>query len=137
MQRAAVMTLADRFWARVAVGKPDECWEWTRYRDRAGYGQAYHEGRDVPAHRLAWILTHGPIPDGLKVLHRCDYPPCVNPAHLFLGTQGDNVRDAVAKGRLKGATPVGSNHRGRGMPAAEAADTPRIVSREPVGLAQR
>jgi hypothetical protein len=58
-------------------------------------------GRQVGcyAHRMAWILTHGPIPDGLHICHRCDVPLCCNPSHLFLGTQGDNNRDAFAKGR--------------------------------------
>ena len=53
------------------------------------------------AHRVAWMLAHGPIPRGMNVLHRCDVPRCVNPDHLFLGTQHDNVRDMIAKGRAR------------------------------------
>jgi hypothetical protein len=53
------------------------------------------------SHRAAWKLTHGPIPDGLQVLHRCDNPPCCNPAHLFLGTQQDNIADMHKKGRYR------------------------------------
>ncbi len=100
--------LADRFWDKVAIGAADECWEWQGYRDRAGYG---HVGigsrvdgtkRTVPAHRLAWELTHGPIPEGIKVRHLvCDNPPCCNPAHLALGTQAENVADMIAKGRKR------------------------------------
>lgn len=63
------------------------------------YGVVYVNGREVYAHRRAWELTYGPIPLGMQVLHRCDTPPCINPEHLFLGTQSDNMRDKVRKGR--------------------------------------
>ncbi len=100
--------LETRFWAKVACGEPDECWPWTGSTCPArGYG---HIGLTLVsgkrcvkgAHRVAWILEFGHIPVGLDVLHRCDNPPCINPRHLFLGTHGDNMRDAVAKGRLPG-----------------------------------
>jgi len=70
-----------------------------------GYGQIRHEGRNWLAHRLAWMLTYGPIPDGLNVSHRCDNPRCVNVGHLFLGTAADNLHDAIAKGRHIGRVP--------------------------------
>lgn len=92
--------LADRFWARVAVRGADACWEWTATRDKDGYGKIRTGGGGSPtvrSHRVSWELRHGPIPDGLWVLHRCDNPPCVNPAHLFLGTPKDNVQDSVRK----------------------------------------
>lgn len=85
------------FWTHVLqVG---ECWEWTARRIWKGYGRVRIEGKDVATHRYAWSLLHGPIPDGMWVLHTCDNPPCVNPEHLFLGTALDNVRDMISKGR--------------------------------------
>lgn len=72
------------------------CWLWTSGWDKAGYGQA---SDNVRAHRLAWQMYFGEIPDGLLVCHSCDTPCCVNPSHLFLGTPHDNMRDKVSKGR--------------------------------------
>jgi HNH endonuclease len=90
---------------------PDRCWQWLG-ATRNGYGkiicQADHKRTYVTAHRLAWELFNGPIPPGLDVLHRCDNPACCNPAHLFLGTHSDNMRDREAKGRHN--APRGSNH---------------------------
>ncbi len=88
-----------RFWPMVATGKPDECWIWRRAIDREGYGRFSFEGKRRFAHRIAYFLTHGEIPSGLSVLHRCDNPLCVNPRHLFLGTHQDNMRDRDEKGR--------------------------------------
>lgn len=79
------------------------CWLWTMACDRDGYG-VYSPGRGAGskqwrAHRLAWVLFRGPIPDGTQCLHKCDTPGCVNPDHLFLGSHKDNFRDQVAKRR--------------------------------------
>lgn len=73
------------------------CWEWSGLRSARGYGRFGHDSRR--AHRIAWELTFGPVPDGLLVCHTCDNPPCIRPEHLFLGTDADNARDMVAKGR--------------------------------------
>ncbi len=103
--------LVARFWTKVNRGDPASCWIWQGTHHRNGYGQiaASRNGarkqRWLWAHRVAWALTHGPIPDGLQVLHRCDVPLCVNPDHLFLGTQLDNIADAMAKGRMTGRPP--------------------------------
>ena len=90
--------VADRFWQRVAKGV--DCWLWTRGCYPSGYGKIAVGKRAFRAHRIAWELTRGPIPDGLFVLHACDNPPCVRPDHLFLGDRLDNARDALKKGRL-------------------------------------
>lgn len=86
---------ADYFWSR--VDKSGECWVWTGGTIGGGYGR--FSAAKILAHRHAWALTNGPVPDGLDVLHRCDNPPCVRPDHLFLGTHTENMRDMTSKGR--------------------------------------
>ena len=78
----------------------DGCWIWEAYCIPIGYG-SFGLGRRTMmlAHRAAWILYRGPIPAGMNVLHKCDVRSCVNPDHLFLGTQSENVRDMFSKGR--------------------------------------
>lgn len=78
---------------------PNGCWIWIGGKTSDGYGKFYLNGIKRRAHRVAWVIRNGQIPEGLNVLHNCDNPSCVNPDHLFLGTQIDNIIDMVSKGR--------------------------------------
>ena len=92
------MNLGERFWGRM-VGLPSGCLEWTGGTTPDGYGKIKIDGVTVVAHRLAWTLTVGPIPEGMCVCHTCDNPPCCNVNHLWLGTNAENMADKMAKGR--------------------------------------
>lgn len=95
------LTGEERFYANTPIREPDTCWEWQGHREK-GYGILMVYGRRLYAHRISYFLTHGDIPAGLVVMHSCDNPPCANPAHLSVGTQGDNLRDMASKGRDRG-----------------------------------
>lgn len=139
-----VRPLGDRFWPKVQ--KSDGCWLWVAGGDSAtGYGRI-RLGRAGTkhelAHRVAWQLTFGPIPDGLWVLHHCDTPRCVRPDHLFLGDCSDNMKDAATKGRMvKGerwyALHPDHLRRPRGLPWTIANGRPRRTKPDPVTAAVR
>ena len=97
VRHAVYPSREERFWAKVE--KTDWCWIWTGARSQFGYGNLTTNGKQENAHRVSWEIHFGPIPDGMRVLHACDNPPCVRPFHLFLGTQKDNNRDRETKGR--------------------------------------
>lgn len=115
----ARLPLEARFWKYVDKRGPDECWPWTAKSKVDGYGVIGTGGRNMPkvlAHRLSWQIHNGGIPHdgsyhGIVVMHKCDNRLCVNPAHLALGTQGDNIRDMDAKGR-RVTSPCKGEHNG-------------------------
>lgn len=88
-----------RFLKKFKITTLADCWIWSAARRPTGYGNFFVDGVCIGAHRASWLFFRGPIPSGLNVCHRCDNPPCVNPLHLFLGTQKDNIYDMHIKGR--------------------------------------
>ncbi len=108
MKAIPELTTADicRFWGIAEADEdPERCCLWQGHVNRKGYGFFSIKRKRYRAHRVAWTIDNGPVPDGLHVLHRCDTPGCVNPAHLFTGTNDDNVQDRGSKGRTaKGAS---------------------------------
>lgn len=100
------LTPSALFAKHVAQGAPEKCWLWKGHTG-GRYGHIKIDGVTRTSSRFAYEVHVGPIPKGMFVLHRCDNPPCCNPAHLFLGTQLDNMRDKFAKGRHRPAGPKG------------------------------
>jgi hypothetical protein len=98
--------IIERFWEKVKIGEIGECWMWIGSRSPDGYGRISVNRKNKNAHRIAWELVYGKIPEGMQVLHHCDNPGCVFIGHLFLGTQQDNMRDRSNKGRV----PCGEKH---------------------------
>lgn len=108
-----------RFWSKVdqSAGS-DACWPWTASRDKDGYAATIWDGTYLPngrghyvrALRFGYEMNVGPIPDGHVVMHRCDNPPCMNPAHLSTGTHADNIADRDAKGRNGGWKTAGNSN---------------------------
>lgn len=120
-RQARLGTPISRLLANVEYDTAGGCWLWTGDASKAGYGRWKLAGRRGLAHRLSWEIHRGAIPPGLLVMHRCDTPPCVNPTHLSIGTQRDNMLDCMSKGRhrpgsqprLDGATDRTSMTRAR------------------------
>jgi hypothetical protein len=103
-QKRAIQRV-ENFWKK--VNKTESCWIWTGAKNKKGYGSfGVQANKTMSAHRFAWRWAYGEVPDNMQILHRCDNPSCVNPNHLFLGTNLDNVLDRENKGR--GNQPRGS-----------------------------
>ena len=129
----------DRFMPKVE--KTDTCWLWTACTDKLGYGRMYALGENR-AHRISYRLFKGDIPEGMKVLHSCDVRNCVNPGHLRTGTQAENIRDAVERGRWRGGDVRGERNPMARLTAdavaeireAVAAGTPQIAMARRFGV---
>lgn len=133
-------TVEAQFWRRVAIGATDACWEWEGARNPAGYGYFYVPGSGrqsakLAAHRAALETRLGrTLAPGEVARHRCDNPPCCNPAHLEPGSQGDNARDTVARGRHKGGARAGeANHQAKLTDAEVSEIRARLRFRAPRG----
>lgn len=138
----------DRFFKWIEVGEPNECWRWIGSRKTASgkaagkppvlwHGQwRSSDGRIELAHRASWRLLKGTIPNDMCVLHRCDNPICVNPSHLFIGTQADNVKDMWSKGRARPKSNIGAKH-GMSKVTEELVLSIRSSKESGVELAQR
>ena len=100
MARFQERPLEARFWEKVDVRGPSECWPWLGAKNSRGYGTIRINGRTGRATHAACMLAYDrPVPSGFEVCHRCDNPSCVNPTHLWIGTKSDNMQDSIAKGR--------------------------------------
>lgn len=103
--RYGFLTTEERFWLKVDIKAPDDCWEWKEGLYSDGYGffnmpkTESSKRRGYGAHVFAWMLTHNEMSNGYDICHHCDNPPCCNPGHLFKGTRLDNMRDCKSKGR--------------------------------------
>lgn len=95
------LSIKERFLLHIDIPEnPNDCWIWKGHKNNQGYGQFDIHTKKWAAHRLSYTIFIGNIPKGMFILHRCDIPACVNPSHLFLGTQKDNMLDAQSKNRL-------------------------------------
>lgn len=102
--------LAERLFEKTEKRGDNECWPWIGLRTTAGYGAFSFHNKSMYAHRASYEVHNGPIPDGMVVCHRCDNPRCVNPNHLFIGSQTDNLHDMIRKGRAKLRPQIGTDH---------------------------
>lgn len=113
------------FWAKVEIRRLDECWPWLGTKTKGGYGTHDYGPLGTTAHRIAYMLQKGHLPDGLQVLHSCDNPECMNGKHLFSGTQKQNLDDMRAKGRTPDYRNFGEDN-GRSRFTDEEVDLIRL-----------
>lgn len=113
-------TCIDQLLDRATPEPNTGCWLWAGGINEDGYGHVEHDRKNWTTHRLAWVLTHGAVPEGLCVCHKCDTPACINPDHLFIGTNADNILDRHRKGRDAVGDRNGSRARPETRPRGEA-----------------
>lgn len=94
-------SIIERFWKKVPARPEEGCWEWSASTKPFGYGQLAVNNRPAYAHRISYEIHYGPIPEGMFVRHTCDNPLCVRPTHLIVGTQLDNMKDMISRGRAR------------------------------------
>ena len=124
--RYAHRPIEESYWKLVVVN-PEGCWGWSGWTNNRGYGVV----RRRYAHRLSFEIHHGAIPSGQIIMHACDNPPCLNPEHLRIGTQHDNMQDAAQKGRLRGGrrgVRFGESNFAHKLTAAEVAEIRQLRS---------
>ena len=115
-----------RFWSKVARRQGDQCWEWQAASNARGYGTFGANGKSCLAHRLAWELVNGAIPEGMLVCHTCDNPKCCNPQHLWLGTNAENIEDMRRKGRARARR--GASNKNAKLSMDQAREVRRLYS---------
>lgn len=125
---------AERFEANIARCPMSGCWLWAAGISSRGYGEIYAWGRHYSTHRFSWEIHYGPIPAGLHVLHRCDVPCCCNPTHLFLGTDADNKRDMITKGRHATGDRNGSRTKPHRQPRGERQGLAKLTTEQVISI---
>jgi hypothetical protein len=105
------LSIKERLLNKIKVNEVTDCWEWQAASNNIGYGFIRDEGKMRTAHRVSYEQHIGPIPQGKQVLHTCDNPKCINPAHLWVGTVKDNMQDKVRKGRSNSIGMLGKKHK--------------------------